>query len=41
MATLRNLAISLHRLAEATNIAATLRHHAHNATQPLQPLKII
>lgn len=40
MATLRTLAISLHRLAGATNIAATLRHHAHNATRPLQPLKI-
>lgn len=41
MATLRNLAISLHRLAGATNIAATLRHHARNATRPPQPLKII
>jgi hypothetical protein len=32
MATFRNLAISLHRLAGATNIAAALRHHARNAT---------
>ncbi len=31
MATLRNLAISLHRLAGATNIAAALRHHARDA----------
>jgi predicted transposase YbfD/YdcC len=36
MATFRNLAISLHRLAGATNIAAALRHHARNATRPLQ-----
>ena len=41
MATLRNLAISLHRLAGTTNLAATLRHHARNATRPLQLLKII
>ena len=41
MATLRNLVISLHRLAGATNIAATLRHHARNAVRPLQLLKII
>ena len=31
MASLRNLAISLHRLAGATNIAAALRHHSRNA----------
>jgi predicted transposase YbfD/YdcC len=36
MATFRNLAISLHRLAGATNIAAALRHHARNATRPLR-----
>jgi predicted transposase YbfD/YdcC len=41
MASLRNLAISLHRLAGATNIAAALRHHARNATRPLHLLKII
>jgi predicted transposase YbfD/YdcC len=41
MATLRNLVISLHRLAGATNIAATLRHHARNALRPLQLLNII
>jgi predicted transposase YbfD/YdcC len=40
MATLRNLAISLHRLAGATNIAAALRHHARDALRPLQLLKI-
>jgi predicted transposase YbfD/YdcC len=41
MASLRNLAISLHRLAGATNIAKALRHHARNAIRPLQLLKII
>jgi predicted transposase YbfD/YdcC len=40
MASLRNLAISLHRLAGATNIAAALRHHARDATRPLHLLKI-
>jgi hypothetical protein len=41
MATLRNLAISLHRLAGVTNIAAALRHHARDTLRPLQLLKII
>ena len=41
MASLRNLAISMHRLAGATNIAAALRHHARDATRPLRLLKII
>ena len=41
MATLRNLVISLHRLAGATNIAKALRHHARNALRPLLLLKII
>ena len=41
MATLRNLVISLHRLAGATNIAAALRHHSHDAHRPLQLIKII
>jgi len=41
MASLRNLVISLHRLAGATNIAAALRHHARDALRPLQLLKII
>jgi predicted transposase YbfD/YdcC len=41
MATLRNLVISLHRLAGATNIAKALRHHARDALRPLQLLKII
>lgn len=36
MASLRNLVISLHRLAGATNIAAALRHHARNAARPLR-----
>jgi predicted transposase YbfD/YdcC len=40
MAALRNLAISLHRLAGATNIAAALRHHARDAARPLRLLKI-
>ena len=40
MASLRNLAISLHRLAGATNIAAALRHHSRDALRPLQLLKI-
>ncbi len=41
MASLRNLVISLHRLAGATNIAAALRHHARDALRPLRLLKII
>jgi predicted transposase YbfD/YdcC len=41
MATLRNLAISLYRLAGTTNIAKALRHHARDAARPLQLLKII
>ena len=40
MASLRNLAISLHRLAGATNIAAALRHHARDAARPLRLLMI-
>lgn len=35
MASLRNLAISILRLTGQTNIAAGLRHHAHNPTRPL------
>ena len=41
MASLRNLAISLHRLAGATNIAKALRHHGRNPLRPLHLLKII
>ena len=41
MATLRNLVISLHRLAGATNIAKALRYHARDALRPLHLLKII
>ena len=41
MASLRNLVISLHRLAGVPNIAAALRHHARDALRPLQLLKII
>jgi predicted transposase YbfD/YdcC len=40
MASLRNLAISLHRIAGATNIAKALRHHARDALRPLHLLKI-
>ncbi len=40
MASLRNLVISLHRLAGATNIAKALRHHAHDARRTLQLLMI-
>jgi predicted transposase YbfD/YdcC len=40
MASLRNLATSLHRLAGATNIAAALRHHGRNALRPLRLSKI-
>jgi hypothetical protein len=40
MASLRSLAIRLHRLAGASNIAATLRHHARDAARPLRLLKI-
>jgi predicted transposase YbfD/YdcC len=36
MASLRNLATSLHRLAGATNIAAALRHHGRNALRTLE-----
>ncbi|WP_222851808.1 hypothetical protein [Phytoactinopolyspora mesophila] len=38
MASLRNLAISLHRLAGATNIAQALRHHAW---YPLKPVNLL
>jgi predicted transposase YbfD/YdcC len=38
MATLRSTAISLLRLAGWTNIAAALRHHAANATRPVNLL---
>ncbi len=41
MAPLRNLAISLHRLAGATNIAKALRHHARDTIRPLQRTLII
>jgi hypothetical protein len=41
MASLRNLVISLHRLASATNIAKALRHHARDALRPLRLVKII
>jgi hypothetical protein len=35
MATLRNLAITLHRVAGATNVAKALRHHARDSKLPL------
>jgi hypothetical protein len=40
MASIRNLVISILRLAGATNIAAALRHHARAATRPLAVLGI-
>jgi predicted transposase YbfD/YdcC len=40
MASLRNLATSLHRLTGATNVAAALRHHGRSALRPLQLFKI-
>jgi predicted transposase YbfD/YdcC len=40
MASLRNLVISLHRLAGTTNIAKALRHHGRDARRPLHLLKI-
>ncbi|MGL5828905.1 MAG: ISAs1 family transposase [Angustibacter sp.] len=39
MATLRNLTLTILRLAGATNIAATLRHNARKPTRPLQTIK--
>jgi len=41
MASLRNLVISLHRLAGTTNIANALRHHSRDARRPLQLVMII
>jgi predicted transposase YbfD/YdcC len=38
MASLRNLAITILRLAGETNIAAALRHHASNPNRPLTAL---
>jgi hypothetical protein len=38
MATLRNTAISLLRLSGATNIAASLRHHAAAIDRPIKLL---
>jgi predicted transposase YbfD/YdcC len=38
MASLRNLAITILRLAGATNIAAALRYHARRPTRPLQTI---
>lgn len=40
MASLRNFAISAHRLAGASNIAAALRHCSRNSTRALAVLKI-
>lgn len=40
MASFRNLAIGIHRLAGQTNIAAALRHTARTFTRPLQLLRI-
>jgi hypothetical protein len=38
MASLRNLAITVLRLAGFTNIAAALRHHARRSDRPLKTL---
>jgi predicted transposase YbfD/YdcC len=38
MASLRNLALTILRLTGHTNIAAGLRHHAHNPTRPLNAI---
>jgi predicted transposase YbfD/YdcC len=38
MASLRNLAVTILRLTGHTNIAAGLRHHAHNPTRPLNAI---
>jgi len=38
MAILRNLAISLHRLTGATNIARALRRHARHPTEAITAL---
>jgi predicted transposase YbfD/YdcC len=40
MASLRNLATSLHRLAGATNIAKALRHHSRDALRTLELIMI-
>lgn len=41
MATLRNLAIAIIKLAGAASIAAATRHYARNATRPLATLGLI
>ena len=38
MASLRNLAITILRLAGVVNIAAALRHHNRRPDRPLQPI---
>jgi hypothetical protein len=38
MATLRNFALAILRLAGATSIAAALRHHSRRPGRPLQAL---
>ena len=38
MAALRNLAITILRLAGATNIAAALRYHARRPSRPIQAI---
>jgi hypothetical protein len=39
LATRRNLAVSLHRLAGATNIAKALRNYGRNSTRPFQTIQ--
>jgi len=38
MASLRSLAVTILRLTGHANIAAGLRHHAHNPTRPLNAI---
>ena len=38
MASLRNLAITIQRLAGATNIAAALRYHARRPSRPIRTI---
>jgi hypothetical protein len=38
MASLRNLAVTILRLAGASNIAAALRYHARKPSRPLQAI---
>jgi len=41
MAALRNLAIAIHKLTRARNIAAACRHHGRDATRTLTIIGLI